>query len=66
MAESEGIEMDRFKFKGKRKDNDEWITGYFVSSKFGDFIVGEMEESNEEYCNLSFWQPVYHDSVEAL
>jgi len=54
------------KFKGKRKDNGEEIEGYFVGSKFGSYIVGEMIESNEEYCNLEFWYPVESESVRII
>ena len=50
------------KFRGKRKDNGEWVYGNLVDRE-KPFIVGRMIESNEEYCNLDWWHPVLPETV---
>lgn len=51
--------MRPIKFRGKRKDNGEWVVGNLVQpGTVSAFIVGPMIEANEEYCNLEWWHPI--------
>lgn len=51
-------------FKGKRKDNGEWITGYLVKSpdKSITYLIPHIEESSEYDC-LSCWFCVPDDYI---
>ena len=54
--------MREIKFRGFSKEMNKWCVGDLVSRP-KPYIVGEMLESNEEYCNLEFWRPVEPESV---
>lgn len=59
--------MREIKFRGKRKDNGEWIYGSLVYDERGfPFIVGAVVESCEEYIALEVWCPVEKNSVGQL
>src|SRR5690606_3892120 len=47
--------MDRYKFRGKRLDNGEWLYGSLIGN---DIIVGEIVEFNNEYFTTEFWYKV--------
>lgn len=50
--------MREIKFRGKRKDNGEWVYG--IPLKYGNnlVIVGDFIECNSEYTFIEFWEPV--------
>lgn len=50
------------KYRGFSKELNRWVVGDLVSRPIP-YIVGEMIESNDEYCNLEFWRPVIAESV---
>ena len=55
----------KFKFKGREIGGGRWIYGNLIEDKNGDcWIVGEVVEACEEYCNLEFWCPVDPASVQ--
>ena len=54
--------MREIKFRGLDMNTQKWRFGNLVS-KPQTFIVGQMIDWNEEYCNLEFWWPVIYASV---
>lgn len=54
--------MRENKFRGYCLEKKEWFFGNLVSKPIP-YIVGDMLESNDEYCSLEFWYPVVPKSV---
>jgi hypothetical protein len=52
--------MREIRFRGKRKDNGEWVYGYLIGN---DVIVGNIVEFNVEYFNTEFWYKVDPETV---
>ena len=51
--------MREIRFRGKRVDSGKWVYGNLIVDKNGGcWIVGEMVEACEEYCNIEFWYKV--------
>ena len=56
--------MREIKFRGFSKELNKWVFGQVVKNQSGiPFIVGNVEESNEEYINLHWWRPVAPESL---
>ncbi|MEK5167150.1 YopX family protein [Paenibacillus sp. FSL R5-0527] len=47
-------------YRGKRKDNGEWVYGYLIGN---DVIVGDIVEFTDEYFNTEFWCKVDPETV---
>ena len=47
-------------YRGKRKDNGEWVYGYLIGK---DVIVGDIVELCEEYFNCEYWWRVDPETV---
>lgn len=61
--------MKEFKFRGKRKDNDEWIEGYYGYKDLMDqhFIIVPRLDTNSYEGNQYFVDyEVYGDTVEQI
>lgn len=56
------MRVREIKFRGYDLDANKWRYGNLVA-KPTPFIVGQMIDSCEEYCNLEFWWPVVYKSV---
>jgi len=47
-------------YRGRRKDNSEWVYGYLIGK---DVIVGDIVEFCEEYFNCEYWWKVDPETV---
>jgi len=47
-------------YRGRRKDNGEWVYGYLIGK---DVIVGDIVEFCEEYFNCEYWWKVDPETV---
>lgn len=50
----------RYRFRGKRIGNGEWVYGYLIES---DVIVGQIVEFNDEYFNTAYWFKVNPETI---
>lgn len=48
------------KYRGKRKDNGEWVHGYLIGT---DVIVGDIVDWDDEYFCTEFWYKVEPETV---
>ncbi|MEC0241999.1 hypothetical protein P4H66_19535 [Paenibacillus dokdonensis] len=52
--------MKEGKYRGKRKDNGEWVVGYLIGT---DVIVGDIVDWDDEYFCTEFWLKVDPETV---
>lgn len=56
----------QYKFRGKsisEENKGKWFFGNLIWNNGHPYIVGDVVESNEEYINLEFWEPVDRRTV---
>lgn len=53
----------KYNFRGKRKDNNDWVYGNLLIDGKNSWIINGCEESNEEYITINSWQPIINETI---
>lgn len=51
------------KFRGKRKDNGEWVYGDYMTDGRSHWIVGPVVDVSEEYISPEWWAPIVKETL---